>query len=514
MAMALVASLEVSLQLPDSVEVGERFYADVLCSGSGSELASVDVRASDGLAYLGRTRSSSYTSSYIGSRRTFQSSSTLRFLFEAVSGGPQTVGPLEVVLGDSVYVLAADTVLVTGRDSISAQSETPSSSSGEAIWISTSPQEGSYYPGKAFSVNYYLHTRVPLENIQQQWNCPSNGAASLVEGAEILQWRSVPGGGSRAWILKLEVVPALPGPMRLPRVEVMARRFTASLFARGGRYHVISEPVVVEVRSFPSESRPPNFTGIADSLSLNLSVPADCLGQRDELHARLTASGPGAARMEDTPEVTVTGPGEITGCTRMENADTVRWDYVVRPLGTGFVRLGPDSVSWFDVREGCYRQAVAEACTLRVDSLRFSPLAAGPLQPTGSKGRPVEVLAAAVLGAALVFALAAGAIAWLRRRTIPRRALEKAADEEELLSAVENQLSLLLLGRPGFMALEDLQDVMDEKRVDPLLSRRVARFCKTLQRMLADGSLRERSLDDLKVEARGLLDELEERLIA
>jgi hypothetical protein len=512
--MALVASLEVSLQLPDSVEVGERFYADVLCSGSGSELASVDVRASDGLAYLGRTRSSSYTSSYIGSRRTFQSSSTVRFLFEAVSGGLQTVGPLEVVLGDSVYVLSADTVLVTGPDSISIRDETSTSSSEEAIWISTSPQEGPYYPGKAFSVKYYLHTRVPLENIQQQWNCPTNGAASLVEGAEILQWRSVPGGISRAWILQLDVVPALPGPMRLPRVEVMARRFTASLFARGGRYHVISEPVVVEVSSFPSESRPANFTGIADSLSLNLSVPVDCLGQRNELHARLTASGPGASRMEDAPKVTVSGPSEITGWTRVESADTVRWDYVLRPLGTGFVRLGPDSVSWFDVREGCYRQAVAGPCTLTVDSVGFSPRAAGRLEPTGPKGRPVEILATALLGAVLFFALAAGGIGWLRRRTIPHRALEKAADEEELLSAVENQLSFLLLGRPGFMAVEDLQDVMDEKRVDPLLSRRIARFCKTIQRMLADGSLRERSLDDLKAEAHGLLNELREWLRA
>ncbi|MBD3369782.1 hypothetical protein GF402_05390 [Candidatus Fermentibacteria bacterium] len=512
LSLALAGSLEVSLQLPDSVEMGERFYADVLCSGSGSELVSVEPRSSAGLAFLGSTRSSSYTSSYIGSRRTFQSSSTVRFLFEALREGEQTVGPLEVVLGDTVYTLPVDTVVITAGDTVSSMSRPSVSSSQEAIWITTVPQEGPYYPGRTFSVKYYLYTKVPLENIQQQWTCPQNGVASLVDGADILQWRSAPGGASRAWILELEVAPALPGPMQLPRVEILARRFSTSPFQRGRNYHVRSEPVVVEVYSFPESSMPENFTGIADSISLGLSVPNDCRGQRGEVHARLTASGPGAHSISGMPYVSVNGPGEISATTRTRSDGTVTWDLVMRSTDTGVIKLGPDSVSWFDVEEGSYRQAVAEACSVSVELTRRSSPAGGHAWTDRGEGGATELLAAAVLIAILVAAALAAVVGKVHRRRLPRRALEKACDEEELLSALENRLSLMLRGRSGFMGVEELQDAMDERKVDPLLSRRVVRLCKTLQGILADGSARDRSLEDLRAKALGLLDELEERL--
>jgi hypothetical protein len=278
-------------------------------------------------------------------------------------------------------------------------------------------------------------------------------------------------------------------------------------FQKGLEYYPVSAPVTVPVYPYPGEA-PGNWNGcLIDSVAVEISPLDTYSGQGGEQYVRLTVSGPGAQFMEDPPELPISGPARILRGTSGEADNKRWWDLVIDPWDEGTVILGPDSIAWFDRDSAVFRQIRVPACTLSMEYLPWDPVSM-EFDPPGDDGGSFWLLLAA--GAATVITVLV--LVRIRRRRPGAVSLASASDSEELLTAFEAALSLILRGRRGYLESEVLSELLDDRGVDSMLARRVVRFWKDTERLLTGMEPPADVFAKIRGTALQLVDELEEAL--
>jgi hypothetical protein len=338
-------------------------------------------------------------------------------------------------------------------------------------------------------VDYYLNTQSLIKGIEATWTPPSNGVARFVETPSTTSWRLIGDGTRRARVLTLEVVPAGPGTMMLPVVDLRVSEYHFPFSRSGGVRDVRGDSTFVGVAPFPDSARPPGFTGIADSLCLVLQAGNPSCGR--DRNARLTATGPGAAMTGTLPAITVHGPAALLEAGSGGDEGERWWDLVISPTDSGTVVLGPDSVPWFDRESRTYRQAFIEPCTLLVAGR--PELCDSAILAENDVHRDRSMLALL----ALVPALLVGTLFLYKWHAARRRSLEtsEAQDPEELLTAFELGLASMLTGRPRPIGADGLEEALVALCVPQILQRRLLRHWKDLEQMMACSGHESRATD-------------------
>lgn len=421
----------------------------------------------------------------------------------------QVIGPMQVQIGGlGLFDLPAESVFVSGASPSGEALETGSQRLGDKVWIEAVPElDGRIYPGVPFTVSYYCYARIYVEDVEFWWSAPEFGTATCLEAPVFLDWKLVEYGLQKCLLCVLEITPACPGSLQVPSMETYMRESTSNPFQKGFEYYPVSRPVSIPVYPYPGE-RPANWSGcLIDSVALEIRSLDSYSGQGGEKYIRLTVSGPGSVLLRQPPDLTIEGPARILHGTSGESENKRWWDLVIDPWDTGTVILGPDSIAWFDRGSGTFRQARVNACTLNVESLPWNPVEL-EFEPPDDDGASFWLF----LAVGAVSLLTAALIIRSHKRRPGVTNLSAAVDSEELMTAFEAALSTWLRGRRGYLESSELSELLEEKGVESMLSRRIVRFWKDIERLLTGREPSPDVFGRLLSTALQLIDELKEDL--
>jgi len=495
----------LSIDAPDTVRTAESFQVRIRAEGESVSGLDLDPPSARGLSFRGSSSSTSVRTSVVNGRRTTVRRAELALGYVAFQSGTVSLGPFVVHtgageshnLGSVAIVVLPDS---TGSGGEEGRRQLPGSS--RSIWLEAVPEmPRRLYAGMPLRVRYILHTRYPLRRITRSWDSPEHAVVRLAEDPGDPRWQPEDALFSRAEILTLEMVPACPGSVLVPFVEVNAVAFARGS-PMGSGVRLKSDSVRVPVHPIPMENRPENFGGVVGEVHLRLEV-GECPHGSSERPVALTAEGDGASFLEDFPGVTVRGPAGLESVGRNGGEKTRTWTWLLTPTDSGRVILGPDSLAWLDPVNGTFHQA--SFGPERVDVLPPSATEGAVMPENGNSGGPSATTMAAAL--VVLAALTAMLLAVLCRRRETRISIGEASDPDELLSALETSLSRLLTGEEGYVEGRELARMLTLRGVDRITVRCVV-ACWRHAEALVSGSERY-MLGDVRKEAEAVIERLE-----
>ncbi len=509
---------EVTVEIPDTVAVGESFQCNITVDGTEFSNLHCVPAYSRGLDYIGSISSTSFRSVMTPGGRVMTGTTSITLTFVAGFPGTFTVGPLSLMAGENViYTSPEFTVTATGSPGSAPDAGNRPGGRhrhGEEralAWFEIVPDTSqNIFPGMTFEVDYYLCS--PLRNVElRDFNIIPSGYANsnIKEQTHQLAYRNKDGIYKNR-LFTLEVTPAFPCTLTVPLLKGWAA-VPDPFFPFGSpkEFYVDCDTVRVCIHPFPEDDKPSNFDGVIGEVRFSINEIKKGYSHSGERCIVITASGTGYPFLEKLPDLTVTGPADLLQhLPPKEEGERRTWTVFVEPTDSGTVIVGPDSIAWFDPVTLEYHQSVIPACTLSV-----YPPNADHVEIYGDEndGNSTHLILLIISGVLLV---AAFILFTTRNRNMVNESPEpwEAVDIEELLTAFEERLSTMLMGSRTPLGPDLLDEALDRREVDPLLSRRILRLWKDLELELSGGHTSEKHLEKLKKKTLELLTELEREL--
>ncbi len=507
-----LATPDYSVDVPDSVRTGAVFIFELTLTGE--DLGSVECMPvfSDGLEYIGSSSSHSFSSFTTPSGTTVSSEIRLLMSFIASAEGIHTIGPLMLTSsGRTICEIPALTVAALGNIQNTASTDVPQETRHEEIaWMEIEiDTTGRVYPGQTFNVDFFIYKTRRNAEIVDLFLEPSDFASSkLLDNFEELQWVRCKNGDYRTWLATLEVTPAFACTLSLPvlrgRIGIpggMMRPFTEC--------YISTEGERIPVYPFPELGKPENFNGITAEISFQIERVTRGYSAAGERCIQLSISGQGYSQLQEPPELTVAGPAELLpGRSFALTHDTNAWYILVEPTDSGTVIIGPDSIAWFDTDRAEYSQAIIPACTVSVYPITSRPVDLSVLQDNDSGSSLLWIVTVSLLLILFITIL----VRYRNRIAGNAPEISEVNDIEELLTAIGYKLSEMLTGSRSYMGSQELDEALDDKAVDALISRGLLRHWKDLELMLSERTVKAEHLERLKKKSLELIRELKMEL--
>ncbi len=507
-------------ECPASVESGETFSLSITCSEPGCSGISADgITSSSGITLLGSSTSTSISTITTPNGRQLTQVVVLNMIFSAsATGGEiQTIGPLQINLhGIGSYSLEEITITVnesagsTGsRGSTASDTLQPT----QDVWLSGILQDpqGRIYPGTRLFIDYYVYSRVGVENVTYWWGAPELGVIIDVETIPDSNWETVDvkhDNTSRSLLAAVEMAPAAAGSLLAPEFSADITGTNYDRWGKVSEWTVESNPIVLPVYPFP-ENPPDDWDEtLLDSVSVRIDQLPTPPGQGGELSVRITCIGPGSVYMNEPPILTLQGNASLIPADNGLADNKKWWDFILEPEETGYCILGPDSVVWLNRRNSTYRTALIAPCSLYVAVIPW-PDRVIELDDINTGKSPLCWVTAGVIGVIFLTVLLGMAA---RRRDKRLASVTSASDIDELLSGLEGELSKMLTGRKEYMGYEELDEFLDQCKTDSFLARRILRFWRDLEQSLSDKEITGPAFEQLKSTADELLYKLRKDL--
>ncbi len=503
---------DVSVNVPDSVQAGAVFLCEI--NVIGEDLTSLDCspNVSDGLQYMGTSSMHSFSTVTTPAGTSVSSEIRLLMSFRASAEGTHSIGPLILTSsGGILYEIPVMTVTAYGGIPGTVSTGSPQETRQNVIaWMEIEiDTTGRIYPGQTFNVDYFICKTRHNAEIVDLFLEPSNYASSnLLENFEELQWVRCKSGVYRTWLATLEVTPAFACTLSLP---VLRGRIgiPGGMIRPSSEYYISTEGEMIPVYPFPEMDKPENFYGITAEISFQIERVTRGYSAAGERCIQLSISGPGYSQVKEPPELTVQGPAELLpGRSFPITYDTNGWYILVEPSDSGRVIIGPDSIAWFDTDLEEYRQAIIPACTVSVFPITSRPVDLPLLQDNDSGSSLLWILTVSVLLALCIIIL----LHYRNRIAGYAPEISEVKDIEELLTAMGYQLSEMLTGLRSYMGSQELDEALDEKAIDAIISRRLLRHWKDLELMLSGRTVSAEHLERLRKKSLELVLELEAEL--
>lgn len=500
-------------ECPLSVEAGETFSLRVICSEPGcSGISAGRITSSPGISLLGSSTSTNISTVTTPGGRQLTQVVVLEIIFSASAAGGsyQTIGPLQLNLyGIGSYTLDEITITVDGSvgGGISRGSRTDDVPlPTEDIWLAgiLHDPRGRIYPGTRLFIDYYVYSRVAVENITYWWGAPELGVIIDVETIPDSNWESADTNANRSLLAEVEMAPAAPGSLQAPEFRADISGTDYDRWGKIPQWTVESAPIVLPV--FPFPDNPPDRWDetLLDSVAVRIEQLPTPPGQGGELSLRVTCSGPGSVYMNEPPTLTLLGNASLLLLNNGSAGNKKWWDYILEPEETGYCILGPDSVVWLNRRNYTYQTVFIEPCSLHVTVIPWSDRVI-ELEAVNSGRSPLCWITTGVLGVVTLTVLLGVAA---KRRDKRLGSITSASDIDELLSGLENELSRMLTGKKEYLGYEELDDLLNQCNTDSFLARRIMRFWKDLEQSLSDREITGPAFEKLKTTADELLDKL------
>ena len=505
-----------SWECPDAVQPGETFSLLINCSEAGcAGISAGRVPSSQGLSLLGTSSSTSISTVTTPNGRQLTQVVVLELVYSAsMTPGVQTIGPIQLNLhGIGSFTVDEITLLIESSGSPTTYGTGSSPQPVEDVWLAGDLHDpgGRIYPGTRLSIDYYVYSRVGVENVTYYWEAPELGAILNIETIPDSNWESLDtkhDNVTRSLLARVDMAPAAAGSLL---AAVFRADITGTDYNRWGKaseWNVESAPILLPVFPFP-ENPPANWDEtLLDSVSVKIQQLPTPPGQGGELSLRVTCIGPGSIYMNESPPLTVRGNAILTEADRGVAENKKWWDYILEPKEIGCCIIGPDSVVWLDRNSYSFHTEVIDPCTLEVSVIPWSDRVI-ELDTVNSKGSPLCWVTIGVVGV-LGMTVLLGTVA--RKRDKRLASVTSASDLDELLSGLESELSKMLTGKKEYLGYEELDEFLNRCDADSFLSRRILRFWKDLEQSLSDREITGKAFEELKNNADELLDKLRDDL--
>lgn len=312
----------------------------------------------------------------------------------------------------------------------------------------------------------------------------------------------------RTWLATLEVTPAFACTLSLP---VLRGRIgiPGGMLRPSSEYYISTEGEMIPVYPFPETDKPENFFGITAEIFFRIERVTMGYSAAGERCIQLSVTGPGYSQLKEFPELTVQGPAELLpGRSFPLTDDSNAWYILIQPSDSGTVIVGPDSIAWFDTDPEEYRQAIIPACTLSVYPITSRPVDLPFLQDNDNGSSLFWILTVSLLLVLITLIL----LRYRNRIVGSAPEISEVKDIEELLTAMGYQLSDILTGSRSYMGAQELDEALDDKTIDVLISRRLLRHWKDLELMLSGRTVSVEHLEKLKKKSLELVREIEAEL--
>lgn len=498
---------DIEISLPDSVRIGNSFSVDITLNGMDISNIECSPVFSNGLRFQGSNTMHSFSSISTPSGRSMNSEIVLSMNFIAINEGIHTVGPFIITSnGTPICEIPVDSINTTasapnsGITSINTESEVPA-------WIEIEVDTaGRVYPGQSFQIDYYIYkTQRNVEIVDLYLDAAEYAYSTLIEDLDELRWVRCKNGHFKTWLATLEITPAFACTLELP---VLKGRIgiPGGFHRRSIENQISSEGSFINVFPFPDEGQPANFSGITRDIIFSLNEILGGYSQAGEKCILLSATGPGAAQLESLPSLTIRGPASMLPGPLLREPDRgeVTCRILIEPDDAGIVIIGPDSLAWFDTDSSLYRQSFIPLCTLSVDAPHHPAIIEIDFNENDRNSSLLLILSSVLLVIAIVFLSI-----WKKlTRNISMKDIKDAQDPEELLTALEYELSELLTGSPCYMGSEELDEALDARDTDSILKGRLIRQWKDIELMLSGRKISTEQLDRLKSTCIELVQEL------
>ena len=508
----ILTGTDISCNVPDSVQAGEIFTYNVTVSGDDLSSAECTPVFSDGLQSLCSSSMHSFSSVTNRSGTSISSQITISMSFIARSPGTHTIGPISLSSsGRKLQDIPLVTITAVG-DSLLPASMDPQleNQPDEIAWIEIEiDTTGRVYPGQTFSVDYFICKSRRNAEVVDLYLEPSDYATSCLSGdAAQLQWLKHGNGIYRTRIATLEITPAFACTLSLPvlsgRIGIPGGMLRPSI-----DHYISSEGERIPVFPFPETDRPDNFSGITDEILFNLDIVTRGYSAAGERCVQLSISGPGYDQLEDSPDLSVRGPAELRCGSRFQLMDnTNAWYILIEPSDSGKIVMGPDSIAWFDTVLEEYKQAVIPACSLSVYPIVTGPADISILNNGNDRSSLIWIITVILLLSVIIITT----LRYGNRIVGSAPDISESKDVEELLTAMGYHLSEMFTGSRAYMGAQELDEAMDERTIDIILSRRLLRHWKDLELMLSGRTVSEEQLEKLKKKSIEQLHELKAEL--
>ncbi len=505
-----------SWECPDSIQPGETFSLLISCSEAGcAGISAGRVPVSQGLTLLGTSSSTSISTISTPSGRQLTQVVVLEMVYSAsLTPGVQAIGPIQLNLhGIGSYTMDEITLVIESSSSVSTSSTSTFPQPTEDVWLAGDLHDpgGRIYPGTRLSIDYYVYSRVEVENVTYWWEAPELGAILDIETIPDSNWESIDSKHdsiTRSLLARIEMAPAAAGSLLAAGFRADITGTDYNRWGKVSEWTIESTPIVLPVFPFP-DNPPVNWDEtLLDSVSVRIQQLPAPPGQGGELSLRVTCLGPGSIYMHESPPLTIQGNATLTEADQGVADNKKWWDFILEPEETGLCILGPDSVVWLDRNSYTYQTEVVEPCTLEVSVIPWADRVI-ELDTVNSKGSPlcwVTIGVVGVLGMTVLFGTAA------RKKDKRLASVTSASDLDELLSGLESELSKMLTGKKEYLGYEELDEFLNKCDADSFLSRRILRFWRDLEQSLSDREITGEAFEKLKNNADELLDKLREDL--
>ena len=239
-------------------------------------------------------------------------------------------------------------------------------------------------------VSLNIWNRLPVTRIDRIPTKTGDGF-SITELGQPVEKRNVPMNGKNynSYNWKFGITAALPGIQSISfssvlRVRVKQNRnsplgnpfFSDPFFGFGSEegLEVGSDPLTVEVRSLPTDSRPKGFAGAIGIFTLASAIDKDRVSLGDPVRLTCKIKGKGNFSAMPAPPVSLgedfkVGPPAFSfdGSTSTLHQGVQSFEYVITPLRPGLLEIPPIPFSFFNPDNEVYTSLTFSPHPLRVD---------------------------------------------------------------------------------------------------------------------------------------------------
>ena len=511
------------IEYPQEISENQELTLSIVCSEpgcSGISIVNGLIRSSSGLIFAGSSTSTQISSVSTPNGQQLTQIVVFNINFVPTSPGEQTIGPLEVNIGGfGVYTLDQFTVNVVSASNSSTTSTATATRNVNQIqperevWLQGILQDpnGKIYPGTILTLDYFVHATVDVSDITYYWVAPELGVIHSVETISDSNWASSPiknDTSRRSRLAIVEMSPAAAGSLLAP---VFSADIIGEGFNRWGKqplWYIESDPIILPVYPFP-ENPPEGWnSALLDSVMVKIEQLPTPPGQGGELTVRVSCLGPGKIYMNSPPDISISGAANLIEADKGSSLNKKWWDFIVEPEENGQIILGPDSVVWLNRTTGTYITEEISPCSLDVAVIPWGNSEI-VLPDEEGKRRPLIWLISAIIsiiGLTVILGITA------RKRDKRLVSVTSAKDIDELISGLENELSILLTGKKEYLGYEELDEFLNNCDTDSFLARRILRFWRDLEKSLSGKEITTKDFEQLKITADELLYKLRKDL--
>ena len=306
--------------------------------------------------------------------------------------GQITIDPIQVTVGGKIFKTQPMSVRVIpgshgprrsfdpfGEDIFRA----PRSAPADNLFVAAELDRSSAYPGQQVTLAYHLYTQVGVTGLQIKESPPLTGfwVEDIPVGpSPTATRRTVNGKEYLDYVIKKQALfPNTPGKLKIaPSTFAVSVKLAGDLLGLFGQSETVykkTREIILDVKPFPSQDRPADFSNAVGSFSLTSSLDKTEAATGDAVGLHVNLAGRGNLKtiadlpLPPMPDFT------IYSSKRAENVRPVEgdiiggeksWEYVIVPKAPGRQKIPSFSFSFFDPEQGRYRILTAPPLELHV----------------------------------------------------------------------------------------------------------------------------------------------------